>query len=227
MSGTHLEFEGLSGYVARSEGTSGVLIQPSHFGLNAMARDWAESLAEAGLTAIVWNQYTGRPKIEPTPDEAVAWGKELKDDLALRQNATWLGYMRENLGLSKLGVMGFCQGGRFALLVAATDPRVSACVSYYPTLADPMKPNQDLDALALASDIQCPVALIYPGRDHATSRDTFQQLRANLESREAATITHLYPTAEHGFLTHPEAPANLEGVRLSWPQAVSFLKAQL
>ncbi|HLG70760.1 MAG TPA: dienelactone hydrolase family protein [Chloroflexota bacterium] len=222
-----VEYEGLNGYLAQADGPAGVLIQPSHFGLNEIARGWAHSLAEAGLTTVIWNQYSGRPKLEPAPDEAVAWGKELKDDVALRQNAAWLGYMFGELGLRSVGVMGFCQGGRFALLVAATDRRVSACVSYYPTLTSPMKPNHDLDAVAIAGDIHCAVQLIYPGSDHATSRETFNALRANLDGRQAPTTTHIYPSAEHGFLTHPDKPENQQATRLSWPLAVAFLQAHL
>ncbi|HEX6513374.1 MAG TPA: dienelactone hydrolase family protein [Chloroflexota bacterium] len=221
--------EGLSGYLAQAEqpGRGGVLLLPSHFGMNDLARDHAHELAQAGLTTVIWNQYTGRPSIVPTHEEAVQWGAELKDDVMQSQTSAWLAWMADELKVESLGVIGFCQGGRFALLVPAHDRRVAASVSFYPTITSPMKPNQDLDVVAQAGEVRCPVLLIHAGHDHVTTHETFTALRANLEARREATVVHLYPEADHGFFTRAAEPHNHSAVRLSWPQAVAFLKAAL
>jgi carboxymethylenebutenolidase len=229
VSGTTLEVNGLTAFCAKPEdrGKGGVLYLPSHYGINDYARDHIHELADAGFVALACNQYSGRPSFVPSAEEAVRWGSELNDEMVLEQASTWIGYMLAELGLERVAVIGFCQGGRFALLLAARDPRVAACVSYYPTIVYPMKPNQTLDPLALAAEIRCPVQFIYAAGDHLTIRSTFLSLRERLEQREAATMTQLYPGADHGFMTvdeHPGEP-NVWAVRSSWPQAVAFLRA--
>jgi carboxymethylenebutenolidase len=227
--GTTIELNGLTGFCAKPEshGGGGVLLLPSHYGINDYARDHVQDLADAGLVALACNQYSGRSSFVPSAAEAVRWGSELNDDVVLQQASTWIGYMLADLGLERVGIIGFCQGGRFALLLAARDPRVAACVSYYPTIVYPMKPNQTLDPLALAGEIRCPVQFIYAAGDHLTVRSTFLSLREQLEQREGATITQVYPGADHGFMTVDEHPgeANAAAVRGSWAQAVAFLQA--
>lgn len=224
-----INIEGLSGFLAEPEpgSNAGVLLLPSHFGMNDLARGQAASLAQAGLITVIWNQYAGREAIVPSHEQAVRWGAELHDETALGQAATWLGWMQSELRLQHVGAIGFCQGGRFALLLAARERSLSACVSYYPTITSPRKPNQDLEVVPIVSEIACPVQLIYPGRDHVTSRATFGALRTNLEGRRAATIVHVYPDADHGFLTTAAEPNNAPAAQLSWPQAIAFLQAAL
>jgi carboxymethylenebutenolidase len=227
----HVTVEGLSGYLARpsTDSQAGVLIQPSHWGMEEHAIDKADKLAAAGLTALVWNQYADFPKLVPTHEESSEWGAQLSDERALEQMAVWLTHMQHSLGLKRLGALGFCQGGRFALLIAARDPRIESCATYYPTIRTPMAANQTLDVVALASDIPCPVQFVYGGQDHITGWDTFAKLRDNLSKRPAPTVVQLYPVADHGFMTtelHPGA-GNAQAVDWSWPQAVAFLSSTL
>jgi carboxymethylenebutenolidase len=228
VSSTRIEVNGLTALCAKPENDpkGGVLLLPSHYGINDYARDHIHALADAGLVALACNQYSGRPSFAPSAEEAVVWGSELDDEVVVQQTSTWIGYMLAEFGLERVGIIGFCQGGRFALLVAARDPRVAACVTYYPTIVYPMKSNQTLDPLALAGEIRCPVQFIYAAGDHLTVQSTFSTLRDRLEEREVATITQVYPGVDHGFMTVHEHPGerNASAVRSSWPQAVAFLQ---
>jgi dienelactone hydrolase len=117
-------------------------------------------------------------------------------------------------------------GGRFSLLLCARDPSLKACAAVYPSLYEPRLPNQDEDAVAHAAEIGCPVALIYPGRDHVTHADTLQRLQSNLLKRNAPTTVQYFPEARHGFLHH-QGDVNVAASRHSWPQIVGFLDGAL
>jgi hypothetical protein len=122
-----------------------------------------------------------------------------------------------------------CLRGRYAVLLAAKDHRLAACVAYYPSIRVPKAANQTLDAIALAADIRCPVKLIHGAADEVFVHAVFLQLREVLERRKAATMVQVHPGAVHSFMRpnlHAN-PANAAAARLSWPPVVGFLRACL
>ena len=228
---TDLHVDNLHAVLCQPEGgaTAGLLLLPMIYGIEHQVLTYAGWLAEAGLAAVVWDPYTGRDVPTGTPEELGPLAVSLHDGAVRAQQERWLAYMRQDLELASVGVIGWCMGGRYALLLAAHHPEVAACVAYYPSIVDPLPANQAEDAVALSRQTRCPVQVIYPGRDHVTSPATFHALQGALQSREAATVTQLYPTADHGFLDparHPGEP-NETALRHAWPQTVAFLHAHL
>ncbi|MDX2974413.1 dienelactone hydrolase family protein [Kribbella solani] len=225
-----LEFRGLSGHLARAEAgnDAAVLLVPFAFGLNQRVRDLAAELAGAGLTTLIWDPYPGQA---PAADhkEVRARSAALKDSTVIAELTTCVDYLIEDLGARRVGTIGFCMGGRFNLMHAAVDHRLTAVVPYFPTLIRPLPPHLEVDAVEVAGSITAPVHLIYAGQDHLTKLDTFLDLQATLQERGAPTTIQVYPAAEHGFMDvdgHPE-PHNADARAASWPQAVAFLTSQL
>jgi carboxymethylenebutenolidase len=159
---------------------------------------------------------------------AQAMAGKLSDDMVgdMSECAT---YLLDTLKLSKVAVLGFCLGGRYALLMAAADKRMVACSAFYPSIREPMKPNERLDAVARSADIGCPVHVTWGTADEVIVKPTFLKLRESLERRSAATLAEVHPGAVHSFL-RPDlqsVPANASATRLSWPSAVRFLETCL
>ena len=218
--------DGLYGYLAQPEtaGKGGVLIVPTIFGVNPFVRGYADTLAQAGLTAAVCDFYSGQP-LPTSYEEALARARKLDDAMADDIEGRWLDHLQRDS--SALGVLGFCLGGRFVLLRAAQDQRIKACAAAYPSIDDPMKPNQSRDALKLAAAIRCPVHICQPGIDHVASPETYRTLRDALLGRSAATVVQYYPQAEHGFMHRKEPAANPAATAIALPQVVAFLAACL
>ena len=97
----------------------------------------------------------------------------------------------------------------------------------YPSIENPRLPNQELDALALASEIACPVQMLRPGNDHVTNPETYEILTAALLKRSAPTTLQIHPAAEHGFMHRKTPEANVTATTLASPQVIAFLKACL
>jgi carboxymethylenebutenolidase len=135
--------------------------------------------------------------------------------------------MLNDLQLTSVGVIGFCLGGRYALMTAAQDTRIKACAAAYPSIDRPRLPSQELDAVALAADIRCPVSVVQPGHDHVASVETYAALKETLHKRAAPTIWQYYPDAEHGFMHRKEPAANPAATVIASPQVVAFLGACL
>ena len=219
---------GLFGFLAQPDAPtrSGVVILPTIFGVNAFVRGYAETIARAGLAAAVWDIYDGMP-LTTDYEESKARARKLSDGGTRRVVKTWVDYMADELRLASVGVIGFCLGGRFALMVAAKDHRVKACGAVYPSIEAPLLANQEEDSVALSAGIRCPVHVIQPGHDHVASPATYAALKEALLKRSAPTTWQYYPDAEHGFMHRKEPAANPAASVIASPQLIAFLKACL
>jgi carboxymethylenebutenolidase len=218
----------VNGHIAHAERPrGGVLILPTVMGVDGPMRERARLLAEAGYTAMVWNPYPGEA---PPTDLESARGRAAKlDDGVLDSMSDCLTHLLQRLHVPAVAVLGFCLGGRYAVLLAAKDRRLVACVPYYPSIRVPMTPNQKLDAIALAADIQCPVHLVHGTADQVFLHEVFLKLRDVLDKRPVATIAQVHPGAVHSFM-RPDLQkdkANATATRLSWPPVMAFLDACL
>lgn len=216
------------GYVAEPEAPAqgGVLILPTIFGVNEFARQYADKLASAGMAAAVWDINSGLP-LTTDYQECIKRARTLTDQGVSGMVAGWLDTLMSDFGLKSVAIIGFCIGGRFALMQAARDKRLRACAMAYPSIENPRLANQELDALALASEIACPVQLLRPGNDHVTSPETYEILTGALLKRNAPTTLQVHPAAEHGFMHRNTPEANVTATALASPQVIAFLGACL
>jgi carboxymethylenebutenolidase len=218
------------GFIAHADKpVGGVLVLPTITGVDQPMQAIAQQLADAGMTAMVWNPFAGDTSNPTDYPGLMARAGKLSDDLVNTHMAACVGHMRDALRLPAVAVLGFCLGGRYSLLLAAHDKRLAACVAFYPSVRVPMTPNQSRDALALAGEISCPVHLVHAGNDQVILFPTFLKLRETLEKRAVATMTQLHPGAVHSFM-RPDLqsdPANASATRMSWPPALAFLQDRL
>jgi carboxymethylenebutenolidase len=218
----------VNGHITHAERPrGGILVLPTITGVDAHMKDRAQALAAAGFTAMIWNPYPGE---EPPADTASAQPRAARlNDGLLESMSDCVGHLLDKLRLPAAAVIGFCLGGRYAVLLAAKDKRLVACVPFYPSIRVPMSPNQTFDAVALAADIACPVHLVHGTGDQVFRHPVFLQVRDVLDKRAAATMTQVHPDAVHSFMRpdlHKD-PANALASRLSWPPAVAFLETCL
>lgn len=223
------QFDGpLYGYLAKPDAgaRAGILILPTIFGVNTFARGYADRLADAGFVAAVWDLNSGLP-LTPEYEECIKRARTLTDTSAGQMIGQWIDALFADHGVSTLGVVGFCIGGRFAFLQAARDKRIAACAAAYPSIESPRLANQELDAVALAAEVACPVHMLRPGIDHVSSPETYEALTQSLLRRRAPTTIGIYPEAEHGFMHRPTPDANVAATKLAAPQLLGFFRGCL
>ncbi len=186
---------GLSGYLAVPSGDGpwpGVVVLHEAWGLNDVVRRQADRLAAAGYLALAPNLYSdggARRCLVATFRTLVAGeGRAFADIEASRR---WLATRPECTG--RVGVIGFCMGGGFALVTANRGFDVSS-VNYGLT------PKKLDEALRDA----CPVVASYGARDRGM-RGSAAKLEAALERAGIPHDVKEYPAAGHSFLN--DAPA--------------------
>jgi carboxymethylenebutenolidase len=181
---------GLHAYLAKPLGHGpwpGVVAIHELLGLNDMVRRQADRLASAGYLTLAPDLFSdggaARCIVSTFRTLASGKGKALADIEAARQHVL----ADENCN-GKVGIIGFCMGGGFALLTA--NRGFDASASNYG-----MPPRHAEQALAGA----CPIVGSYGGKDIAL-RGTARKLKRTLDDLEVPNDVKEYPTAGHSFL---------------------------
>ncbi|HET6743863.1 MAG TPA: dienelactone hydrolase family protein [Kribbella sp.] len=209
-------------------GRAGMLMLPMITGIGEQIREWADELAGEGITALSWDPFKGRSTDNATRAELSAMLTQMDDDAALAEQGALLDYLFDELGCDKVGVIGWCLGGRFAFLLGARDQRVANVVAFHPTVPSNRPPHHTYDAIADAAEITAPVLVSYPSADTAVPNADFETLQTVLQSRTAgATFAQYFPGADHGFSDKSRRgkDVNADAYRLAWPQALAFMKS--
>src|SRR5262249_4357472 len=106
----------VDGHIAHAERPrAGVLISPTFTGVDAPMRERAQILAQAGYTSLVWNPYPGQTA--PTDLDAARTLATKLNDGVLDSMSDCVTHLLENLRLPAVAVLGFCLGGRYAVLL--------------------------------------------------------------------------------------------------------------
>jgi carboxymethylenebutenolidase len=203
-----------------------MLLLPMITGIGEQVRDWADELAGRGVTALAWDPFKGRSTDNATREELSGLLSKMDDETALAEQTALLDHLFGELGCSRAGTIGWCLGGRFALLLAARDQRLANVVAFHPTVPSKLPPHHSYDTFAEVGGIIAPVMVLYPGADAAVPVADFEALQTALQARPTgATITHFYPGADHGFSDRSRhgKEINADAFKLAWPQALAFI----
>ena len=188
-------------YRATPAGTpkAAIVVIQEIFGVNAGIRRKCDTLAEAGYLAIApdlfWRLEPGielDPDIKPEFDRALELMGQFDQDKGIADIEAAVRAVRSELGDgTKVGVVGYCLGGRLAFMTAArTD--VDASVGYYGVGIDGL--------LGEKNAIAHPVLLHVPEEDHFVDKDAQAAMHAGLDDHPKVTI-YDYAGEDHGFAT--------------------------
>jgi carboxymethylenebutenolidase len=121
--------------------------------------------------------------------EAFGYFQRFDANLGVQDIEAVIRWIREEQAIVKVGLVGFCLGGRMAYMAAArTD--IDASVGYYGVMIDQM--------LAEAHAIANPLMLHIPTADHFVGPEAQAAIHAGLDAH-AKVVLHDYPGLDHGF----------------------------
>ena len=213
-------------YVARPDGTprAAIVVIQEIFGVNAGIRRKCDRLAEEGYLAIAPDLFWRlEPKVELDPDVEPEFKKALElmgrfdQDQAVRDIEATIKHARKELGGGKVGVVGYCLGGRLAFLTA-TRTDANAAVGYYPVGVD--------ELLREKHAIADPLMLHIATADHFVDAETQRKMHEGLDDHPKVTL-HDYEGLDHGFATEFGNRRNDEGARLADRRTMEFFAQHL
>lgn len=183
-----------------------VLVISEIFGVHEHIADVARRLAKQGYFAIApelfvrqgdAKAYTDIPKLLSEVVGKVPDAQVLGD---LDATLTWA--EAQGGDVSKLGITGFCWGGRITWLYAAHQPKVKAGVAWYGRLVGEKNALQTAYPVDLAGSLKAPVLGLYGGKDTGIPLDSVDKMKSALAQGSAAAKRSefvVYPDAGHAF----------------------------
>jgi len=129
--------------------------------------------------------------------------------------------------VDKLGITGFCWGGRVTLMYAAHNPSVDAAVAWYGATTRAFVPGDKLP-LDVAASTKVPVLGLYGGADGGIPNETVEKYFAALKSAgNDRSSFHIYPDTPHAFHADYRPSYRKEQAEDGWKRATAFFKQHL
>lgn len=215
------------------QGFGTILVVQEIFGVHAHIADLCRRFAKAGYYAIAPELYFRqgdakavsdmqallREIVSKVPDEQVIGDLDATVDFAKGEGKA---------DTAKLGITGFCWGGRIVWLYAAHSSALKAGVAWYGRVvgdSTPMTPKHPID---IAKDLKAPVLGLYGGADTGIPNDSVDKMRAALKAGSPAaqkSRIDTYPDTPHGFNADYRPSFRKEQAEDAWKKALAWFKA--
>jgi carboxymethylenebutenolidase len=208
------------GYLVTPDGPGphpGVVVIHEAYGLTDNIKDITRRFAEAGYVALAVDLFSGR-------NRAICMARYMTGMLLGSVNRYGINDLKTALTLlaknrdvdpKRLGAIGFCMGGSFAIAWACTDSRLKVIAPFYAVNPRP------LDVVSRL----CPVVGSYPENDFTARAG--RNLERVLDERGIAHEIKIYPGARHSFFNAGAASYDKAAAEDAWTRVLKFFGEQI
>jgi carboxymethylenebutenolidase len=196
-----------------------LIIVHEWWGLNDWVKEQTRKLADAGYVSLAVDLYRG--DVASTLEEAHEISRGVPDDRALRDLEAGFAFLaaRPDVDKTKIGTVGWCMGGGYALELAVNEPKLAACVVNYGAMPT------DRGSIAR---IHAPVLGNFGAEDRGISTADVHSFATAMKSAGKSVDLKVYDGAGHAFANesikesyHPAAAAD------AWNRTLAFLSKTL
>ena len=204
------------------ETSPAIIVVQEWWGLNDHVKDIARRIAKEGYVAIAPDLYSRLGHVVTTnANEAGQLMNRLKQEDGLKDLTATVTYLKSAPGVDagRIGVIGFCMGGSYTLMLPCVNADIKASVPFYGQVPNPDSPIQNL---------VCPILYIYGEDDGWITRADVQRLAGALKKYGKAGEIKTYPGAPHAFFndTRKEVYRPAEAAD-AWGRALAFFRQHL
>lgn len=217
----------MSAYLARPN-TAGkypaVLVIMEAFGLNEHIKDVTRRIAAEGYVALAPDIYYRQPNpvvgYDQLPD-AIRLMSTLQDDKIAADVAAAVAYLRSESAVrpDRIGITGFCMGGRISFLAACTNSDIKAAAPFYG--------GGIAGLLDQAEKITCPMLLFFGDQDPFIPNEQVEQIKTALKKLNKDAEVVVYAGAPHGFFCNERDSYRKDAAANAWERLKTFLARHL
>ena len=196
-------------------------------GVDEFVQHTTRRLAAAGYVAAAPDLYhRDGPDCK---DDIVTRRSRLSDRRVISDVDATVGFLRGHDAVEghRVGIIGFCMGGRLVYLMAAVNPVFQAAVAYYPGNAFRAWGRDIPSPFERSSEIHCPLLGHFGEEDQNPTPEDMQKLDAELRKYNKAHEFYSYPSAGHAFMDHTKESYRRHADEASWPRTLEFLDRHL
>jgi carboxymethylenebutenolidase len=207
-----------------------ILVAMEIFGLHEYIKDVTRRLGKLGAFAVAPDYYfrkgvdltkiTDMPQLMPLVNSKP--DAELLSDL----DATAAWAKSQGGDTSRLGIMGFCRGGRTVWEYAAHNKDIKAAVAFYGSLVDPpaQKSLWPKGPIELAPEMKAPVLGLYGEADQGIPVSQVDTLKGALQAAGKTFEIKIYPGAPHGFHADYRPSYRKDAAEDAWNEMIAWFK---
>ena len=221
----------MPGYFARPAGVSNppvVLVAMEIFGLHEYIKDVTRRLAKLGAFAVAPDYYFRKgadlTKITEIPQLMPIVNSKPDAELLSDLDSTVAWAKSEGGDASRLGIIGFCRGGRTVWEYAAHSSTLKAGAAFYGSLVDPPNPVWPKSPTQLAPEIKAPVLGLYGEADTGIPVATVEAFKAALAENKKTAEFKIYPAAPHGFHADYRPSYRQDAAEDAWSQMQTWFR---
>lgn len=206
-----------------------VLVVSEIFGVHEYIADVARRFAKQGCLALAPELFVrqGNPAAMGTiPEIQKGIIAKVPDAQVMDDLDACVAWAKDNGGnVDKLGITGFCWGGRIAWLYAAHNPKVKAAVAWYGRLAGDKTPLTPVHPIDIAAGLKVPVLGLYGAKDNGISLDSIEKMKEALDKGSSKSDFVIYENSGHAF--HADyRPSYVEAdAKDGWRRCLEWFKA--
>jgi carboxymethylenebutenolidase len=203
-----------------------VLVVHEIFGVHEHIKDICRRLAKLGYFAVAPLLYSREGDVSSLNDvqaimQVVAKVPDSEVASDLDATVAWA-KSTGKADTSKLGITGFCWGGREVWLYAAHNQNVKAAVAWYGPLQIPSSDLRPKNPIDLVNQINAPVLGLYGGADQGIPVAQIEQMRAALKAAGKKSEIIIYPDTPHGFNADYRPSYRPEAAKDGWKRMQSW-----
>jgi carboxymethylenebutenolidase len=206
-----------------------VLVVQEIFGVHEHIKDICRRFAKAGHMAVAPELYARQGNVSQMTNiseiisKVVSKVPDAQVMSDLDSTVEWAAKTGK-ADTNKLGITGFCWGGRIVWLYAAHSPRLKAGVAWYGRLVgqpDELHPKHPID---VAGSLKAPVLGLYGAKDRGIPLDTVERMRAALKAANSKSEIIVYTDADHGFYADYRPTYHKESATDAWSKLREWFK---
>ncbi|QJR31055.1 dienelactone hydrolase family protein [Limnobacter sp. SAORIC-580] len=205
-----------------------ILVIQEIFGVHEYIQDICRRLAKRGYYAIAPALFSREADVSNMSLDAI-----LKEVVPVVPDAQVMTDIDSTVAFAKasgkantarLGIVGYCWGGRTVWLYANHNPAVKAGVAYYGLLAGLKGPNKPADPVDVAANLKVPVLGLYAGEDSFVPDEVVDKMRNELGKGNSASEIVVFPAVNHGFHADYRPTYDRRAATYAWKLTLDWFK---
>jgi carboxymethylenebutenolidase len=216
-------------YYARPSGVARppiILVCQEIFGIHEWISDVVRRLGHAGAFAVAPDYYFRLgdiAKVSNVQEVLPKVNSKSDTELFADLDATVAWAKSQGGDGNRLGIIGFCRGGRNVWHYSSHSPDLKAGAAFYGPLVD-KNDAAPKSSIELAAEIKEPVLGLYGEADSGITVDQVHQMEAALKANGKTAEFHIYPGAPHGFVADYRASYRKEAAEDAWNRMIGWFK---